>query len=53
MKNMRNNFGVKGVTTPKASFFSDLKRPVDAGMVKRSQNVFRGIANVKVNCVDA
>lgn len=53
MKNMRNNFGVKGVTAPKASFFIDLKRPVDAKIVDCSQNVFKGIANVKVNCVDA
>lgn len=53
MKNMRNNFGVKGVSTPDASFFSSLKRPVNAAMVKRTKNIFKGIENVKVCCVDA
>ena len=53
MKNMRNNFGVKGVSTPDASFFSNLKKPVDATMVKRAQDIFRGIENVKVCRVDA
>lgn len=53
MKNMRNNFGVKGVTAPDASFFNDLKKPVNATMVRRARNIFRGIENVKVCCVDA
>lgn len=53
MKNMRNNFGVKGVSKPAASFFCNLKKPVDTTMVKRVQNIFRGIENVKVCCVDA
>ena len=53
MKNMRNNFGVKGVTAPDASFFKDLKKPVDIATVKRTQNIFKGIENVKVRCVDA
>ena len=53
MKNMRNNFGVKGVSTPDASFFSNLKKPVNATMVKRTQNIFKGIETVKVCCVDA
>ena len=53
MRNMRNNFGVKGVSTPDASFFSSLKRPVNAAMVKRTKNIFKGIENVKVCCVDA
>ena len=53
MKNMRNNFGVKGVTAPGASFFNDLKKPVDATIVKRAQTIFKGIENVKVCRVDA
>lgn len=53
MKNMRNNFGVKGVTAPDASFFNNLKKPVSTTMVRRARNIFRGIENVKVRCVDA
>lgn len=53
MKDMRNNFGVKGVTAPDASFFKDLKKPVDVTMIKHARNVFKGIEDVKVRCVDA
>lgn len=53
MKDARNNFGVKGVSAPDASFFEDLKRPVDVAMVKRAKNIFKGIENVEIHFVDA
>ena len=42
MKDMRNNFGVKGVTKPDASFFKDLKKPVDSTWAKKAHKVFEG-----------
>lgn len=53
MKNMRNNFGVKGVTKPGLSFFNDLKKPADTTWAKRAHKVFKDVANVKVVCVEA
>ncbi len=53
MKNMRNDFGVKGVTKPDESFFDDLKKPVDSAWVKKAHKVFKGVADVKVVCVEA
>lgn len=53
MKDMRNNFGVKGVTKPDASFFKDLKKPVDSTWAKKAHKVFEGMGDVKVVCVGA
>jgi len=53
MKNMSNDFGVKGVTRPDKSFFNDLKKPVDSAWAKKAQKVFKGVADVKVVCVEA
>ena len=54
---MRENFIAFLISLEKGksrgTFFNDLKKPVDATIVKRAQNIFKGIENVKVCRVDA
>lgn len=51
-KDKRNNYGVKGFSSPTPEFFNYLIQPINKDMINKTKDIFKGCNKLKIKNIE-